>query len=224
MVVDAGPGLVAHIAFTDVSDGDFNVGRPQRELDHLRASVVAGPWVWLDQVHGAEVVEVSHPGQWAGSRADGAVTTTPGCVLAVHTADCAPVVIVGCGGVGVAHAGWRGLVAGVIRETASRLRALGVSGPFSAHLGPCIRPANYEFGVAELDMVAEAAGESVRSSTSMGDPALDMGAAVQNLIADSVGVPLADTGLDTASPAYFSHRMRSDSGRQATVVWLEEVE
>jgi len=223
-IVPAGPDLVAHIVFTDTSDGDFNVRNPASELERLRRSVVAVPWVWLNQVHGADVVEVNHPGQGAGSHADAAVTTVPGCVLAVNTADCAPVVIVGAGGVGVAHAGWRGIVAGVVPETASRLRHLGVSDPFSAYLGPCIRPANYEFGRAELDMVAAVAGDSVRAISSGGKPALDMGAAVASVVANSLGVPLVDTQLDTSDTDYFSHRTRSDTARQAAVVWLEEVD
>ena len=52
-------------------------------------------------------VVVDHPGDGAGSSADASMTTVPGAVLAIQTADCAPVVIAGDGVVGVAHAGWR---------------------------------------------------------------------------------------------------------------------
>jgi len=214
---------MARVVFSSAADGDFRVARPSDELSSLRNSINGAPWTWLDQVHGGDVVTVGEPGEMAGVSADAAVTRTPGCVLAIHTADCAPVVIVGNGGVGVAHAGWRGIVSGVIPATVSQLREIGVSEPFTALLGPCIRPDGYEFGPHELDVVAEMVGDSVRATTSHGMPALDMGAAVQRAVSDAGAGELIDLGIDTSDPDVFSHRSRSDKGRQATVVWLEEV-
>ena len=214
---------MARVVFSSAADGDFRVARPSDELSSLRNSINGAPWTWLDQVHGGDVVTVAEPGEMAGVSADAAVTRTPGCVLAIHTADCAPVVIVGNGGVGVAHAGWRGIVSGVIPATVSQLREIGVSEPFTALLGPCIRPDGYDFGPHELDVVAEMVGDSVRATTSHGMPALDMGAAVQRAVSDAGAGELIDLGIDTSDPGYFSHRSRSDKGRQATVVWLEEV-
>jgi len=221
--VPAGAGLMARAVFSEAADGDFCVRRPEAELAALRNSISASPWTWLEQIHGRDVIIIERPGEMAGAAADAAVTNVPGCVLAVHTADCAPVVIVGNGGVGVAHAGWRGIVLGVIPATVSRLKEIGVAGPFTSLLGPCIRPAAYEFGLHDLDAVAAAVGDSVRALTSDGRPALDMGAAVARAVSDAAADPLIDLGLDTSAPGYFSHRTRSDNGRQATVVWLEEV-
>ena len=66
-------------------------------------------------MHGARVVTVREAGAGAGDEADAAVTTVTGAVLAVHTADCAPIALVADGGgVAVAHAGWRGLADGVV--------------------------------------------------------------------------------------------------------------
>src|SRR4051794_2945660 len=91
--------------FTDHRHGDLAVSNAGPVLDGRRAAIRPEPWTWLHQVHGADVVTVSEPGAGAGTDADAAVTTTPGAVLAVHAADCAPVVLVGSGGIGVAHAG-----------------------------------------------------------------------------------------------------------------------
>ncbi len=219
--LSAGHGMVARIVSTSRIDGDFSVRRDPGDLQPLRAAVVSGPWTWLDQVHGSGVVVVESPGQWAGRAADAAVTATPGCVLAIHTADCAPVVIIGSGAIGVAHVGWRGIVAGVVPATVHAIRRIGADGPLSAHLGPCIRADSYEFGLDELDAVAAVAGDSVRGVTIDGRPALDMGAAVAAVWSELATDAVIDSGLDTARPDFFSHRTRADRGRQATVVWLE---
>lgn len=220
--VPAGSGLVAKVVFTEASDGDFCIHRRPADLAALRESISGSPWTWLKQVHGSEVVTVVSPGQFAGAAADAAATNTPGCVLAVHTADCAPVVVVGNGGAGVAHAGWRGIVSGVIEAVVARMSEIGVDGPYTSILGPCIRPAAYEFGSRELDLVADVAGDAVRSLTDDGRPALDLGAAVTSAVVAAGADPLVDLGLDTSGPGWFSHRTRSDAGRQATVVWIEE--
>ena len=178
------------------------------------------PWTWLRQVHGDRVVVVTEPGGGAGERADAAVTDRPGCALAVLTADCAPVALVGSGGVvGVAHAGWRGLVGGVLERTVDVMRARGAV-DVRAVLGPCIRPECYEFGVEDLARVARRLGDGVRATTTSGAPALDVPAAVRAALSQ-VGVDdVHDVGVCTAcSQVHFSHRARHELGRQALVVW-----
>ena len=163
---------------------------------------------------------VTEPGEGAGRQADAAVTTTAGCVLAVQTADCAPILLLADGGIGVVHAGWRGLEAGVIEAAAAALGALG-SVVHTAVLGPCIRARCYEFGPAELDQVARRYGPTVRGTTSWGTPALDLAAGVA-VAAERLGLTFDDGGTCTAcSPRHFSHRARGDAGRQALVAWLE---
>jgi copper oxidase (laccase) domain-containing protein len=130
----------AEVPFTDTSDGDF---RPSHRFDRdgaevLRHDVTADfPWTWLRQVHGADVVVVDAPGQHAGAAADAAVAVVPGAPVSVLTADCAPVVLVDDAGVAVAvaHAGWRGLAAGVLAETVAAMRARGATS-VRAVLGP----------------------------------------------------------------------------------------
>lgn len=230
-LVPAGEGWIARIRCSQRSDGDFRCdhnGNPSLEhpgrLERRRQTLMGGPWTWLNQVHGADVVVVAEPGGGAGSIADGAVTAVPAAVLALHTADCAPVVVVGDGAVGVAHAGWRGIVAGVLGEVVQTMRGLpGCSGEsrLRAVVGPAIRPSNYEFGPAELAPVAGAARCDVRSVTAWGAPALDLVAAVRGALSAAGVSEVEDLGFDTARECFFSHRIRGELARQATAVRLE---
>lgn len=228
----------AHLAMTDASDGDLRVPEPgssvPAELEARRRRIAAHPWTWLHQVHGSRVVEVDAPGEWAGAEADAAVTTTPGAVLAVHTADCAGVVLIGNGedpvtgepvrALGVAHAGWRGLRAGVIEATVDLMRRLGAQ-ELVWDVGACISPAAYEFGDNELDEMCDRLGPELRARTLAGRPALDLRAGVRAALSRSgVDAPGPDavpcTSLDDG---FYSWRARSDTGRQATLGWLEPV-
>ena len=222
----------AHLAFTDAADGDLAVTADPVALARRRRRVAPHEWTWLRQVHGTRVVEVDAPGEWSGAEADAAVTATPGAVLAVHTADCAGVVLIGTGAdpvtdepvlvVGAAHAGWRGLLDGVVQRTVEVMRRRGAD-ELRWDLGPCISPAAYEFGAGDLDAVAERYGDDVRSTTLDGAPALDVRAGVRAAVAeaglDPAGGPDAVpcTALDAG---FYSWRARGDVGRQAAVVWL----
>ncbi len=232
------PGLPsAHLAFTDATVGDLSISEPGApdpvSLSELRQRVAPHPWTWLRQVHGNRVVEVDAPGEFVGTDADAAVTTELGVVLAVHTADCAPVLLVGDGAdpvsgdpvrvIGAAHAGWKGLRDGVIDSTVALMRRLGAT-EFAWDLGPCISPAAYEFDDAELDGLCAELGPELRASTLDGTPALDLragvrAALVRNGVDVSSGGPKAVpcTALDTG---FYSWRARRDTGRQAAVIWL----
>jgi polyphenol oxidase len=174
----------------------------------------------MRQVHGARVLEIDRPGAGTGEEADAAVTRAPDVALAVLTADCAPVALVSAEGViGVAHAGWRGLLAGVIEATVDAMRGLGAT-EVGAVLGPCIHPECYQFGPLELDALAARLGPGVRSECSDGGEALDMPAAVRSSLERAGAELLGDVGICTAcSPDYWSWRGGQDSQRQATVVW-----
>jgi YfiH family protein len=207
-------------AFTDRADGDFAI---EVATDDLRAGVVPGRWSWLRQVHGADVRVVRRPGEHAGEEGDALVTRVAGAPLAVQTADCGGVVLVSPEGVvGVAHAGWRGLAAGVVADTVAAMRELGAVS-IEARLGPMIHPECYEFGAEDLDAVAAALGPVVRSQTAAGAPALDVPAAVEAaLAAEGVRVVEGSPGCTACHPErWFSHRARQESGRMAAVVWLE---
>ncbi|MXZ53296.1 MAG: polyphenol oxidase family protein [Acidimicrobiaceae bacterium] len=231
-LVPAGEGLVARVRCSQRSDGDFRCDTNaspspdhHRRLDRRRQRLMVGEWTWLKQVHGADVVVVTESGDKAGSVADGAVTAVPEAVLALHTADCAPVVVVGDSAVGVAHAGWRGIVAGVLREVVQALHSLtpDSGGGLRAVVGPVIRPSAYEFGPAELAEVSGAVRGDVTSVTSWGAPALDLVSAVRGALRTAGVSDVEDLGFDTSHECFFSHRVRGERARQATTVRLERV-
>src|SRR4051812_19370695 len=111
--------------------------------ERLRAFVPSEP-SWLKQVHGTSIIELD--GEIAHREADGALSRQSGLVCAVMTADCMPVFLCDERGtvVAVAHAGWRGLCAGVIESAVARMESAGKN--LLAWLGPAIGPSAYEVG------------------------------------------------------------------------------
>ena len=211
-------GNGARFLFTGQEDGDL--AGASAGVDHRRRRVVDLPWTWLRQVHGAAVVVVERPGQHAGACADAAVTAVPGAAVAVQVADCAPVALIGDASVGVAHAGWRGLVAGVVPAAVQAMRRLR-PGPLRAVIGPCIRPPCYSFGSSDLEAVIAVAGRQLRGETLDGRPALDLVAGIRSALAAEGVEECYDTAVCTAcSPRHWSHRRAADPQRQALVGWV----
>ena len=205
-----------------------HVGDDPDAVAHHRAEVAVAAglpapsdWVWLRQVHRAGVHEAAGPTPLEEPpEADAAVTATRGLPLAIVTADCAPVVLASDDAIGVVHAGHRGLAAGVIEAAVTRVRAHG-DGEVRAFLGPCIRPARYEFGARDLEELAALLGDEVKGRTLDGRPALDIPTAVGVSLARVGVVRFEDCGVCTAdSAAYFSHRRDGATGRQVTVAVL----
>ena len=185
------------------------------------------PWrrepVLAEQVHGARIAPVGplHAGcRWQGSETalagvDGLCTDVPGLPLAILTADCAPVVLVDTEhrALGVAHAGWRGLAAGVIANLVAQMAdCYGASTDLRAWIGPCIRACCYEVGPE----VAERFPEAARAQTA-GKFRLDLFAAVKGRLA-ALGVSAEGPGACTACEGkwFFSHRRASKAGLPAT--------
>ena len=109
--------------------------------------------VTLNQVHSADVVVLDAPTQ-ARPRADAMVTTTPGIVLGILTADCQPVLFADqtAGVIGAAHAGWRGTLDGVLEATLDAMEAIGAQrANIAAVIGPTISQSAYEVGQEFLD-------------------------------------------------------------------------
>jgi hypothetical protein len=120
---------------------------------------------------------------------------------------------------GAVHAGWQGLVAGVVEAAVAAMRDLG-AGDVTATLGPCIHAECYEFSPADLDSVAAAYGPTVRATTAAGRPALDLVAGVTAAVTAAGGRMVDGIATCTAcGDRQFSHRARRDTGRQALVVW-----
>ena len=212
----------ASLAFSTRDDGDFRIDADAAELASRRAGLVPGEWTWLRQVHGGRVVVVDRPGGGAAEHADAAVTDRPGCVLAVHTADCLPILFRSTGVVGAAHVGWRGLLAGIVESTVDAMAALG-AGPIAGHIGPHIRSRCYEFGAEDLDRVADRYGDGVRATTAAGSPALDLLAGVRAALEERPQVDRVDVGPGCTAcepDRFFSHRARGDRGRHAAAITL----
>ncbi len=204
-----------------VGDDPDAVARHRAEVAVAAGLPTPRDWVWLRQVHGAGVHEAAGPTATKElPEADAAVTATRGLPLAIVTADCAPVVLANDDAIGVVHAGHRGLAAGVIEAAVARLRAHG-DGEVRAFLGPCIRPAHYEFGARDLDGLAARLGDEVKGRTVDGRPALDIPTGVGVTLARAGVTQFEDCGVCTAdSAAYFSHRRDGATGRQVTVAVL----
>jgi YfiH family protein len=179
--------------------------------------------VWLKQVHGSVVVDAATVA--AGVTADASFATKTGVVCAVLTADCLPVFLCDRAGarVGLAHAGWRGLAAGVIESTVA---ALGEPrGELMAWLGTAIGPAAFEVGA------------EVRAAFVDGDPgaacAFQAGKA-GHWFADiyqlarrrlhALGVHAVyggDLCTFTDAARFYSYRRDGACGRMASLIWIE---
>jgi len=127
---------------------------------------------WLEQVHGREVLRLDAAHLPARRVADGAVTARSGRVLTVLTADCLPVLFCRADGtgVGIAHAGWRGLAAGVLEATAEAMDA--PPDQLLAWIGPGIGAAAYEVGdEVRDDCLAAAPGPATPARPPVSPPA-----------------------------------------------------
>lgn len=216
--VSAPPFDTANVGYRrgdDPANVDENRGRIGAALGGPGSDPVE--WISLHQVHGARVYPADRLGATAGRpapQADAAVSAEQHAVLSVLTADCAPVALVAPGVVGAVHAGWRGILAGVLDAAVAEVRQRS-SGPIRAVLGPCIHPECYEFSSADLDPIAARLGPEVAGRTAAGQLALDVPRAVQ-LALGAAGVDdFTDVGVCTSCSAdHFSHRR--DSGRHGT--------
>lgn len=177
---------------------------------------------WLRQVHGKDVVRVSAKSTHDETQADAAVTADQGVVLAILTADCLPVLFATTDGahIGAAHAGWRGLEAGVLEATVA---AMGIgSDQIIAWLGPAIGPSSYEVGAEVRDaFVAHDHRATAAFTQSRPDHWFcDLYAlATQRL--DACGVrEIHGGGFDTRiDERFYSYRREPDTGRFASLIW-----
>lgn len=177
---------------------------------------------WLRQVHGVAVAV--EPG-FDEPEADAAVTATPGRVLAILTADCLPVVLASRAGddIGAAHAGWRGLCAGVLEATVGAMRT--PAQQLMAWLGPAAGPQAYEIGedVFAAFVQRDPAAAAAFVATRPGHWKVDLYAlARQRLQAVGVTAVFGGEQCTISDPArFFSHRRDQRGGRIATLVWMQ---
>jgi len=189
------------------------------------AGLPPGPVHLSTQCHGRGVTTPETRNQTRGtaSEADAHVTDRRGGLVAVRTADCVPVLLASADGrcVAAVHAGWRGLVAGVIEAAAEAMRQRGTP-PAVAAVGPCIGVGAYEVGPEVADRFAPAhvvRRHSVRPHLDLRRVAAD-GLLQLGLAAADIDVSTACTHRDAAD--FFSYRRAiqqgGDRGHQAAVI------
>ena len=191
--------------------------------EQLRALLPQEP-KWLRQVHGAGVVEAD--ALTDVPEADAAVARRPGTVCAVMVADCIPVLLADREGklVAVAHAGWRGLAAGVIEKTVARM-ALDPA-RILAYLGPGIGPRAFEVGadVRDAFLARDAQSEAAFTPRAPGKWLADLFALARRRLAGAGVTSVHGGGLCTYSDAqrFYSYRRERVTGRMAALIWRDE--
>jgi len=219
--VSTGPWTSMNPADHVGDSGSAVAANRQRLVTQL--SLPAEP-CWLTQVHGIRVVDAADGLETVA--ADAVIAGAPGSVCAVLTADCLPVLLCDRSGreVAAAHAGWRGLAAGVLEQTVARMQAPGQE--LLAWLGPAISAAAYVVGeevrtaFIEQDALAAAA---FRPATD-GSWHADLYTLARRRL-DSCGVTAVYGGnFCTCSDRerFFSYRRDGTTGRMASLVWLQE--
>lgn len=211
------------------ADGDDPavVARNRAQLAEL-AGLPSAPH-WLKQVHGTDVVRVDVPADSAAPEAvaDALVTSEPGVVLAILTADCLPVVFAAKDGreIAAAHAGWPGLSKGMLEATLAAMRTPATE--VIAWIGPAAGPQRYEVGENVFDaFVSQDAGAAAAfAPTRPGHWLADLPAlARRRLVARGMRAEDIHGGdLCTISEPdrFFSHRRDGRSGRIATLAWMQ---
>jgi len=185
------------------------------QLEELHAVLPRDP-VWLRQVHGTQVVNLDNLRALEG---DAAITRTPNTVCAIQVADCMPLLLADAAGtvVGGAHAGWRGMSAGVIEATVD---ALGVrASELIAWLGPAIGPRVYEVGDEVRAAFAE---KDAFSATRPGHWLLDLYAVARARLRQKGVHRIFGGGFCTYSEPqrFYSYRRDGSTGRMAALIWL----
>lgn len=198
------------VAFTEAEDGDQFGSYAARSV--VAGSLgVSGSWATVRQVHGADVLKVSDARQQGD--ADALWTTEAQLPLAVFTADCFGLVLHAQGAVGVAHAGWRGVSAGVVGAIQRQMSDAGYQ-PLRAEVGPGIGPCCFEVGSEVVSLYGDFA-----AATNWDTPSVDLARAISIELSDldlwfAGGCTMHDAG-------WFSHRTDATPKRLATIGWRE---
>jgi YfiH family protein len=194
----------------------FSVGDDRARVTENRARVArAAGWdptslALAKQVHGADVIEVDQGSATPVGHADVLVTRVPGVVVGILSADCVPVALAGEDGVAMAHAGWRGLVAGAIEA------GIAAVGPVrAAWVGPAIRACCYEVS-DDVTSAFRSAGLPVAAEDRV-DPGSAAVFALERAGIEEIAFAEDCTGCDAR---YFSYRRDGVTGRQGSFIRL----
>ena len=196
--------------------------------------VLPGRPAWISQVHGVAVIDAAQVGpERPVLVADASMAQAPGVVSAVMTADCLPVLFADLEGriVAAAHAGWRGLAAGVLGNTIAAMRA-GGAGDITAWMGPAIGPRCFEVGLDVMDTFMAGARDQqelaqVRTAFQPlpGQPGKFLADiyALARLFLTRDGVLRVHGGKRctmTEGASFYSYRRDHVTGRQASLIWI----
>jgi YfiH family protein len=196
-----------------------------KNRDLLQTVLPARP-AWLTQVHGTRVVDAADIA--TPEDADASIATGAGAVCAVLTADCLPVLLCDAAGhvVGAAHAGWRGLLNGVLENTVLAMQAEG-AGRITAWLGPAIGPQRFEVGPeVHAAFVARDARHDAAFKPLTATPGkylADIYALARLVLTESGVGRISGGGFCTVSDAarFYSYRRDGVTGRFASLIWIE---
>lgn len=213
------------------ADGDQPAAVAANRAELVQHARLPSAPCWLRQVHGTRVQAfdrapaLATDGLGDEPEADAATTVVPGVVLAVLSADCLPVLFCSRAGdeVAAAHAGWRGLAAGVLEATLSALRAPPET--VLAWLGPAAGPQAYEVGdeVRAAFVDRDPASATAFAATRPGHWHCDLYALARRRLRQA-GVEAVSGGDEctiSRPQRWFSHRRDGRSGRLASLVWIE---
>lgn len=216
--VSRGPYATMNLSASNGDHGDDVA----RNRGIVRKAMPAMP-VWMRQVHGIDVLDLdTSPGE--RPTADAAATSTAGRICNVLTADCMPLLLCDAQGkrVAIAHAGWRGLAAGVIEQAVHALKA----GPRDviAWMGPTIGPDAFEVGpeVREAFVARDARADAAFAPHVPGKFLADLYALARQRL-EGMGVEsIHGGGFCTyhETDRFFSYRREKLSGRMGAFVWM----
>ncbi len=233
-IISTRRGGVSHGPYTGANLGDHVGDDPAavaRNRDLLVQQTGVQQWPWLQQVHGVAVQRISGKLQ-QGICADAVCTSQPGVACAVLTADCLPVLLCDVAGtqVAAAHAGWRGLAAGVIQSTVAEFSC--PPADLMVYLGPAIGPRHFEVGedvhrafaeLFEKEGVDAEWRESFRLSTKPGHFYANL-YGLARCVLKQLGVQQVFGGdFCTYADAeqFYSYRRDGVTGRMVSAIWLQ---
>jgi polyphenol oxidase len=220
-------GGVSEGGFASLNLADHVQDNPQavaknRQLLKQQLALPAEP-DWLKQTHSIDVIDLDHS---ASREGDAAYCSSPGRIAVVMTADCLPVLFCNTAGseVAAAHAGWRGLVNGILEQTVAAMNS--ENGQIMAWLGPAIGPAKFEVGnevrAQFIEQDAEAA--SCFSQNRPGHYLADL-YSLARIRLYKAGVTLISGGkfcTFSEHERFFSYRRENVTGRQASMIYINK--
>lgn len=200
-----------------VGDDPLLVERNRQSLNEILPSEP----VWLNQVHGVNVIDAGQAG--CRPTADACIARRGNAICTVMTADCLPILLCDTEGgvVGAVHAGWRGLANGVIEAT---IMAMGLPGDrFMAWLGPAIGPQAFEVGEEVRQAFVRHDPAAISAFTARGDKYLaDLYALARHRLS-ALGVARVYGGRYCTlsdEERFFSYRRDGCTGRMASMIWI----